>query len=151
MRINHCGSHVGMPQHCLNRPYVVIRLQKMRSETVPKSMRFNAFAKNKSVPFPNPFPFIDLFRRHYGASQEKQDGPGTLNPVLYKHHPMPSYTPFYGSKLVHDCCMPQHTLGLSQWPYCNLRHLENINWTFNATASVLSCSSILRENYLFRQ
>ena len=45
VRINHRRSHIGVPQHHLYCPYVIMSLQKMRSETVPKSMRFNPFSE----------------------------------------------------------------------------------------------------------
>ena len=45
MGINHRRSHIGVSQHCLDRTNIIICLQKMRGEAVPKSMRFNALGE----------------------------------------------------------------------------------------------------------
>ncbi len=39
MGVNHCGSHVGVPEQLLNRADVIALFQKMRGKGVPQGVR----------------------------------------------------------------------------------------------------------------
>lgn len=45
MCINHCSSHIAMPQQFLNRPNVVIGLQEVACKTVAKGMGGSPFSE----------------------------------------------------------------------------------------------------------
>ena len=57
MRINHRRLHIRMPQQLLNRPNILPRLQQMRRERMPETMRCKS---NRQPRIRNRFPHSPL-------------------------------------------------------------------------------------------